>query len=976
MEKLILYDCSNINIVCWRQKKINHIKKGRSLIRYVFIISISCFLLTVEISSVVISSNNKNDFNDKIIAKISRELEIPAGSDYHVKFNSDTCKLEGKEINSATYGLSDKVKNSIAKSPRWIRRELTRQFHNIDGEEYADLILNSNKKYVDEIAFSIACSSLGDVPSVDVIRDNAFFLYKNDNWIRYADIVDYDDLQGNYYSTIRYWVIENGIEKQFEYPMELYYWYVVHPQVTSEEPEYTYDFFWRSYLFNHNDLGYPLLKEKLSDIDYLWDCKSYYQPGNRLWKWSIDNHPTAIEVISYWIGKTVPAGAFGDRPGQPSVIAHEHNGWCGELQRLAVAAQRAALIPSLSACNIGEDHVWREFYERGWHENDNWWTDSGGAVDEPDVYGYGWGKNMSSIFAWKGDDSIYDLTPRYIHSDDRITAKFIVRDHRLRPVDGARVTVVVNGIKDITWLKNNIWTKIVEIWDKLPDIIKGRFLQLLYSRIEEKFDKIPDVTDGLTITTWGYTDINGECSFELGKNCEYLFVIQNGNLKKPWQLAKNNALRILRTHTDKTFNVFFNDVFHRVQRHCDKEISGDKYHFDVVFNTSSYQLQKNVRNDGIGKYDTFGRLDFFILDETNFIRYSRGLRFNCFNYFECEKTNINFDNSNGDLYFVFRNHAMQTNVILDFSIQVKTSIDIDKVQIVTPDTSIFDTPVFNVGDLVNISGIGSDDVILIVGDKEAEILVYDYQWTYLWDTVELMPGKYKITANCGSSIDNTVIQLIDLSSPIINIIEPENNKIIMNDIVVISGQCFDNTGVERVEVAIDNGEFRKTIGTKDWFIEWDVSKLNSGDHKINVKAFDLFGKSSIDTVSIAINNSCCHQKTPNINDFYYKPKNSTNTSNIVIYANVSSDSSFSVKKVVLFWDDGTTIKKDLMYRYADNPIQSRHEEDPLQNQSNNPIFGLELGQFPSDSIITYWIAAYDTADNTNTSSKKTITVSD
>ena len=63
-----------------------------------------------------------------------------------------------------------------------------------------------------------------------------------------------------------------------------------------------------------------------------------------------------------------------------------------------------------------------------------------------------------------------------------------------------------------------------------------------------------------------------------------------------------------------------------------------------------------------------------------------------------------------------------------------------------------------------------------------------------------------------------------------------------------------------------------------------------------------------------------------------------------------------------------------MYRYAENPVQSRHEEDPLKNESNDPIFGVELGQFSTDEIITYWIVAYDTANNSQTSDEKFFTV--
>ncbi|MCK4415937.1 MAG: hypothetical protein KAU84_02170, partial [Thermoplasmatales archaeon] len=119
--------------------------------------------------------------NQRIVTKISRQIEIPAGSDYYIKFSSENLSLEGQEIESYSSGLSEKVKAAITKSPNWIQRELTRQFHAIDNsEEYADLILDASKKYADEIAFSIACSPLGNVPPVEVIRDNVFFLYEND----------------------------------------------------------------------------------------------------------------------------------------------------------------------------------------------------------------------------------------------------------------------------------------------------------------------------------------------------------------------------------------------------------------------------------------------------------------------------------------------------------------------------------------------------------------------------------------------------------------------------------------------------------------------------------------------------------------------------------------------------------------------------------------------------------------------------
>ena len=63
-----------------------------------------------------------------------------------------------------------------------------------------------------------------------------------------------------------------------------------------------------------------------------------------------------------------------------------------------------------------------------------------------------------------------------------------------------------------------------------------------------------------------------------------------------------------------------------------------------------------------------------------------------------------------------------------------------------------------------------------------------------------------------------------------------------------------------------------------------------------------------------------------------------------------------------------------MFRYADNPVQNRHDEDPLKNQSNDPIFGLELGQFPTNTTIKYFIKAFDNANNTIATIEKSFTI--
>jgi len=913
----------------------------------------------------------------RITSMISNEIEIPADSDYYIKFLSSNATLSEEEIEPYSRVLSDKAKAAIAKSPNWIQLELTRQLRSLDNpDEYAELLLNSSKKYTDEIAFTIAYSPYGFVPPAKLLKENAYFLYENDKWIDYAEIVDYDHGNGNYYSTIKYNVLENDTKIQFEYPKDIYYWYVVHPKTASEDAEFLYGRFWRDYLFNHNDLGYPLIKEKISNIEYLWDGFSYSQPKNRLWTVSIENHPTAIEAIGYWVGKTVPALAVGDRPSQPNIIAHEHNGWCGELQRIAIAAQRAVLIPSVGAFNIGEDHVWREFFERGWHQNDNWWADGGGTVDIPDVYEYGWGKNMSSVYSWKGDDTIYDVTSTYIHPEDRYDIKFIVKDMYLNPVDGARITALVRGIKDTTWYKNEFLKIVENIWDKLPEIIKVKLLQLIYEKIYNRVEKIPDSTEGLTLSIFNFTNSDGECTFTLGRGRTYLFIIQQGNLKKFWLPAVNNAIRYLPEPRNKTFKIIFPNTFHQIQKHINNEIPEGECKFNISFKAESYQLQKNLRFGKVGYNPDKGEIDFFVLDEENFDKYKNGKKFQCYDYVESKEVNISFNTNNKDWFLVFRNHARRTNIILDFSIQVETNKD-DFLEIVHPDTNIFDNPVFNIGDVINISGIASSDVQLtfIYPTKMIQIeeVSTEEQWFYNWNTSGYSPGQYTILAITPNLSDRILITLQDECPPNVIVKKPEEDKIIEENILNISGESSDNFGIDKVEVSIDDDEFITVFGTLNWFINYDISNFDLGSHKIFAKTTDLVGKEAITELIFYINDSG-HDWGPQINSLYHFPDEPTNISNVVIYANVTSTSLFGIKKVVLFTENSSKITSKNMYAYGVDPIQDRHEEDPLFNESNKPIYGCELGQFSNDEQITYWIVAYDDVNNMKKSSEKSFTI--
>jgi hypothetical protein len=913
---------------------------------------------------------------EKIVSKLTKDIEIPPGSDYYIKFDSQNLTLKGQEIIPYIDGLSDTVIAAIAKSPHWIQQALTRQFHNLsDPESYAEMLLNASKQCTDEVAFTVACCPGGKVPPANIVKENAEALYEHDQWIQYADIIDYDNGTGNYYSTIRYRVLENGTEKQFELPPEIYYWYIVHPKISMADIDTTYGPLWRDYLFEHSDLGYPLLKEKLSTVKYLWDCTSYYQNQYRLWTSSIAQHPTAIEAVSYWIGKTVPYPAVGDRPGKPCVIAHEHNGWCGELQVIAVAAQRTALIPSVGASNVGEDHVWREFFERGWHENDNWWSDTGGAVDEPDAYGYGWKKNMSAIYQWRGDDTISDDTARYIHPQDRITVTFTVKDTFLQPVDGARVTVLVKGPKDITYYKNLIWGKIQAVWDKLPEFLKGKILSFLFDKLKGRYDAIPGEVNGVTITTWNYTDLDGRCSFQLGKNLEYLFLIQAGNLKKPWQLARHNLLRNLDTHADKEFRVILFDVSHRPQRSLHRVLPSGDCRFTLSFTSTAYQVQNNFYTDGSGSQEVPGEIDCFFVDTQNFALCKAGRPFTCFNSIEAEHALLTVSAKLQDWYLVFRNHGRVTNAQVSISLQVELPTDVPRVQIVTPNTSLFALPTFTVGDIVTVSGIATDQVYLTIGCNTHEVTPVDGIWTYYWNTSGVMPGRsYHIGATCGEAYDDTTVLLQDSIPPHVEITTPISGSIVGRIVLNISGQSSDNVGIDHVEVRVDNNTWRTANGTASWASSWDLGGLSLGDHTISARAIDEQGAESTQTIPFVINESG-HSWGPQIEQVYHLPEHPVNTSNVIVYANVSTGSPFALDHIILYCANGTDTTAYEMYRYGDHPVQGRHEEDPLRNLSNAPLYGRELGQFPEGTTISYWIVAVDTAQNTKQSDVSSFTIS-
>jgi hypothetical protein len=374
--------------------------------------------------------------------------------------------------------------------------------------EYANYILNAPQKMVDELVFSISHSGtatlLHSSTWAEVWMNNTETLYHNDEHIDYANIVDYNLGTPDQYSTVEYWVKEEGCcnLSRYEYPPYIYYWWIVHPKGSDELPTYIdpsvvnsghfgasprppagNGAFWRWSVFNMADTSWPddsalsvkypteelppLLKDKIAGIDYLWDGVPYRTPrlyndsgetarganGLPLRPWTKDTH--AIEVLTHWVEATLPLNAQehneGNRPRQMVRIQYEHNGNCGELGDLTLAALRAALIPYIEVLGIAGDHCYGSFYERGWHQIDNHWSASTSIIANWDLYHYGWDRDWGSLITYRGDGAMVapfpiNETHRIDNYNDKggsdrgnVTVK--VTDWNGNPVDGVRISL-------------------------------------------------------------------------------------------------------------------------------------------------------------------------------------------------------------------------------------------------------------------------------------------------------------------------------------------------------------------------------------------------------------------------------------------------------------------------------------------------------------------------------------------------------
>ncbi len=352
-------------------------------------------------------------------------------------------------------GLTENALLAIDMAPEWLQPLLADNMHRLTPEFqdiYADMIINPpDERYRDEIAFVVAALSseilMDSVFDPQLVEVNAEYIYRNADSLDYVELIEYSS-GDDYYTTTRYRYIDtNGDTAYTEIPARVYYYYIVHPELSDEMPrmdDYVYNRFWRDYLFYEADSGYPRLVDVLRGVKTLWVVSDtpVHLPRFR----EFDSTSYALDIVGNWVGYNIPTTAVGNRPIQPNVIVHEHNGNCGELQDALVAGARAALIPITSHFTLAEDHVFTAFYFEGnWYPYQVGWYGGPTSINAPGIAmddDYGGGKHLSSVLDWRSDGLTSTVTHIY---SDVCSLHVQVLDWRNKPIPGARILLYSEG---------------------------------------------------------------------------------------------------------------------------------------------------------------------------------------------------------------------------------------------------------------------------------------------------------------------------------------------------------------------------------------------------------------------------------------------------------------------------------------------------------------------------------------------------
>ncbi len=778
------------------------------------------------------------------IKNFTTTVQIDAGEKYFLYFDNKNLEMRVMpDIN-----LPTECVQALSMVPSWLKDNLTYKFRQLSPSKqvtYANLIINSpDPKYIDEIAFCIAHSSVESLEHQymfpQLLTDNAKYTYQNDQYISYANIIEKPD-----YTTIRYYDADNVTH---ELPRDIYYWYVVHPKLSDELPTYVnpdYDYtsqppgdrnygvspptgkFWREWLFYHNDTGqnytYPSVATK-SEFKPNPNLKHMLSNATSVWE--------AISFISHWVVDSMIFDSTDERPIQPVRIYHKHMGRCGEHQDIACAAARAGLIPTTCTSNIGEDHVWNEFWDGRWV---HWDANEYDHIDVPHDHDrdYSGFKDISSVWNARGDGHIWEVTGKYT-PNCTLTIKVI--DSNGLPVDGAEVVIATENYYDPT--------KLIPI-------------------------------------TWGSTDYTGNVSFDLGNDRNYFSAADTENLGEdpPDSGGDEQVIRVVQGSIiggsySYTFNlpVAAPELDPNMVELPDRALN--KFKIEVDYNVDSNILQ-GINLFTREHYDLFrpsGDIDFLITNSSNFNKYNNSESFDAYEFQKrSTKGNTSFViPDDDDWYTILSNEFSQSTkkiINITMGIYATLSVSIDSPEhgsehaldsTVTITGGAFSP---NILTKVEIDIDNNDNWQAVTDITNSSGSIYS-KWKFDWNTVGLEPGSHNIRARVSDNIDSYItsinVTLIDITKPQVHISEPsDNSKFKIGEVIKITGLATDNVGIKKLEMILDSDSVNKTnifsrLINNEWYYDLVTDDLIEGKHSITINASDAANNSNLATVQITL----------------------------------------------------------------------------------------------------------------------------
>jgi hypothetical protein len=135
------------------------------------------------------------------------------------------------------------------------------------------------------------------------------------------------------------------------------------------------------------------------------------------------------------------------------------------------------------------------------------------------------------------------------------------------------------------------------------------------------------------------------------------------------------------------------------------------------------------------------------------------------------------------------------------------------------------------------------------------------------DVNELSPGSHTWYAKAAKhgfkskEVSKHVFHYVrtDQTIPDVRINTPTNGSTVVNMPVNIRGNAFDDSGVSKVEVKIDDMPYQKAAGTTKWKY---VQELTNGPHTITAKAIDNYGNENTSSITIMVDVSLPVDITP------------------------------------------------------------------------------------------------------------------